>query len=1000
MLSGPAGVGKTTLLRWLVREACSRGAVTAHRSCAGPFLLSDLVSGRGRLDVVLPETGRGPDLGLETGVRAELTEQAVRRFLDEAQRRTVVLALDDAEEAGIGWQQTALSLVRELDERAVVGGPCGVVALATRVPITADSLIDQVLRLPVVRDLALEGLAPDDVTDLVTSAGGDPAAYPGLYADTAGLPLLVEAAIDRGPRKLRVRTLAEALERRFDKVDGTVRDLLTTAAHLWDPWTASELALVAGVLPSVVLDAHVAGADAHLLEADGELWRFAHPLIRSKLLDETGPSGTEAEHLKIAEALAAVDDTGPAGDADLLARRARHLVAAGARAHSADVVDVAGRAGELAYRSGRWELAALLLGGAADAADDEVVAGQADRHLLAGRAAYMAHDPDRAEEHLRRAFTLARASGALEVRLQAATLLARTRLGERPLALGGQVDISELVTSLDEPSTDPSAVVLGRAVVAEALLVANESERALSLVATTRSTDLVGANETSLGELEFGEGIHRLRQLELVRAHECFVDAERRGKAAGVRLDEISARTRRLLVDLLRGDVSSAAGGATSTVELALTHGLHGEASLACAVVAIASVLRGGTDATLEVERATRLAHRGRLQWSAELLTPAAIAHVARLGRPDPASGSAAGAGSSALAVLAAIERGDDLRARSALATARWRHGFRGPPTLGNLGVLVALVDAGDLLGEPELVGAASKGLDALGDREVVVVTAWPALVPRLRATVARHDGRILDAHRHLDHAAHCCRAHRLEGEMARVELELARLAQLEGASAQQVGAHLTVAIERFDRLGMFGWMGRCDGLARQLALPPLAVDHLSERERTLLTTDIVGSTAANARLGDALYLEQLRVHDRLLRARLREHRGLEIKHTGDGINACFEHAADAARCALAVQADLLRWQHDDPELALRVRCGLATGPVIASDGDFYGLLQSEAARLCAAAGVGEVIASGGAASWLSVEEFTLTPLGQRELRGLPTPVELFRVQLSALGLC
>ena len=129
-------------------------------------------------------------------------------------------------------------------------------------------------------------------------------------------------------------------------------------------------------------------------------------------------------------------------------------------------------------------------------------------------------------------------------------------------------------------------------------------------------------------------------------------------------------------------------------------------------------------------------------------------------------------------------------------------------------------------------------------------------------------------------------------------------------------------------------------------------------RERTIFTNDVVGSTAANVRLGDPLYLEQLRVHDRIVRGRLRACHGVELKHTGDGINAAFDEPADAVGCALAVLTDFRDWRAHEPDLALEIRCGLARGPVIPSSGDFYGLVQSEAARLCSLASPGEVLAT------------------------------------------
>ena len=71
-----------------------------------------------------------------------------------------------------------------------------------------------------------------------------------------------------------------------------------------------------------------------------------------------------------------------------------------------------------------------------------------------------------------------------------------------------------------------------------------------------------------------------------------------------------------------------------------------------------------------------------------------------------------------------------------------------------------------------------------------------------------------------------------------------------------------------------------------------------------------------------------------------------------------FHGPAAAARCALALRAHLARWREGQPGLALGARCGLAHGELLASDGDFFGLVQCEAARVCGEARPVEVVVS------------------------------------------
>src|SRR5262249_25069144 len=71
---------------------------------------------------------------------------------------------------------------------------------------------------------------------------------------------------------------------------------------------------------------------------------------------------------------------------------------------------------------------------------------------------------------------------------------------------------------------------------------------------------------------------------------------------------------------------------------------------------------------------------------------------------------------------------------------------------------------------------------------------------------------------------------------------------------------------------------------------------------RTILFTDIEGSTALAEELETAEYIELLNEHDRIVRGALRAFRGREIKHTGDGIMASFDQVSGALGAALAIR--------------------------------------------------------------------------------------------------
>ena len=69
----------------------------------------------------------------------------------------------------------------------------------------------------------------------------------------------------------------------------------------------------------------------------------------------------------------------------------------------------------------------------------------------------------------------------------------------------------------------------------------------------------------------------------------------------------------------------------------------------------------------------------------------------------------------------------------------------------------------------------------------------------------------------------------------------------------------------------------------------------------TVLFTDIVGSTAIAASVGDHRWHLILDAHDQTVRQQLKLFRGREINTTGDGFVASFDGPARAIRCAQAI---------------------------------------------------------------------------------------------------
>ena len=145
----------------------------------------------------------------------------------------------------------------------------------------------------------------------------------------------------------------------------------------------------------------------------------------------------------------------------------------------------------------------------------------------------------------------------------------------------------------------------------------------------------------------------------------------------------------------------------------------------------------------------------------------------------------------------------------------------------------------------------------------------------------------------------------------------------------------------------------------------------------TVLFTDIVGSTALAATLGDRRWTQLLGRHHAQVRQELERHRGREISTAGDGFLAIFDGPARAIRCAQAIGRGVRA-------LGLEVRAGLHTGELEVAGDDVQGLAVHIGARIAAQAGPGEVLVSSTVRDLVAGSGIEFEDRGSWTLRGVP----------------
>ncbi len=162
------------------------------------------------------------------------------------------------------------------------------------------------------------------------------------------------------------------------------------------------------------------------------------------------------------------------------------------------------------------------------------------------------------------------------------------------------------------------------------------------------------------------------------------------------------------------------------------------------------------------------------------------------------------------------------------------------------------------------------------------------------------------------------------------------------------------------------------------------ALEHASSRAHsaqrvlaTVLMTDIVGSTATAAELGDRRWREVIEAHDRTMRDVVSRNGGRVVRSTGDGCQAIFEMPAAAIRAASEAASEIRR-------LGLAMRAGLHTGETEIVGDELAGLAVHLAARVMDIGGPDEVVVSSTVRDLVLGSDLHFDDRGEHELKGIP----------------
>lgn len=183
-------------------------------------------------------------------------------------------------------------------------------------------------------------------------------------------------------------------------------------------------------------------------------------------------------------------------------------------------------------------------------------------------------------------------------------------------------------------------------------------------------------------------------------------------------------------------------------------------------------------------------------------------------------------------------------------------------------------------------------------------------------------------------------------------------------------------------------WLG---GLVARIeeALEQLGVHERLDRPPAMVFLDLSGYTALTEERGDEAAAELAGNLASIAQATSQHHGGRPVKWLGDGI---MFHFADPRE---SVVAALEMVDRTPPAGLPPSHVGIAAGPVVQQDGDYFGRTVNLAARLSAEAGPSEVLVTDEVRRVASPELVRFEEIGSAELKGFANPVPLLRAGWS-----
>lgn len=161
---------------------------------------------------------------------------------------------------------------------------------------------------------------------------------------------------------------------------------------------------------------------------------------------------------------------------------------------------------------------------------------------------------------------------------------------------------------------------------------------------------------------------------------------------------------------------------------------------------------------------------------------------------------------------------------------------------------------------------------------------------------------------------------------------------------------------------------------------------------RVIMFTELA-NFAALSREHDGAAARLLECHDREVREVLAAHGGTEVRHTGEGIMACFISVSGSLAAAAEIQRRCAAYALKEGEHHPRVRIGMSAGEPVEHHEELFGAVVTTARRICEAAEPAQILVSGGLRELGLGKGHSFRSAGTRTLKDVDEPLGLYTVE-------